>query len=333
MKKMFAYGVVLLIVWIIAGSWGFLVHRTISQLAIYELPNNPGSFFHQNMNYLVTHSVRADLRRQDDSTEDSKHYINFETFGDSAAWKMPLAFKEAVQLYSKDSLLKHGYMPYYVITMKNQLTNAFRKKNRDSILFYAADLAHYIGDVHVPLHTTRNYDGQLTNQKGLHSLWESVIPEIELDKYDLASAHQARYLKNPEKSIWQAVRNAHNLTTNVLRLERESSMRFTDSSKYRVQIRRGKEVRYYSTRFAKEYSKLLGKSINQQLVNSADLIADFWYTSWVDAGKPDMKPLMKSTTADPQNHALKKERKAFQENNLMKEKLLISRQNTTTNVP
>ena len=65
--------------------------------------------------------------------------------------------------------------------MQKKLTHAFSQGNRDSILFYAADISHYIADAHVPLHTTLNYDGQLTNQKGLHNLWESTIPELELE--------------------------------------------------------------------------------------------------------------------------------------------------------
>ena len=331
MKRLAVYGGLLILVWIISTSWGFLVHRTVNQLAVYELPKIPRSFFYSNMDYIVKHSVRADLRRNEDSTEDTKHFIDFEAFGDSAAWKMPMLWEDAVRLYSKDSLIEYGYVPYYIIMMKDRLTDAFRNRNKDSILFYAADLAHYIGDAHVPLHTTLNYDGQLTNQKGLHSLWESIIPEIELDQFDLSSPHKAKYLKRPDLAIWQAVRSAHVLTANVFQQEREVSAEFTDSTKYRIQIRRGKEVKSYTTEFAKAYYQRLGSTVNQQLINSADLIADFWYTSWVDAGKPDLKTLTGNGLTDEQKQILKKECKAFKENNLLKEKLLISRQKQDTN--
>jgi hypothetical protein len=43
-------------------------------------------------------------------------------------------------------------------------------------------LGHYIGDAHVPLHTTSNYNGQKTNQHGIHGLWESRIPEQLFDE-------------------------------------------------------------------------------------------------------------------------------------------------------
>src|SRR5687767_1486680 len=169
MKRMIAIGGLLLVV-MICSSWGFLIHRTINQLAIYELPEPMRYYFHDHMQYIVKYSVRPDQRRNEDPQEAPKHFIDLELFGDSAAWKMPLKWEEAVRRYGKDSLVHGGYVPYYIMTVKDRLTAAFKSGQRDSILFYATDLAHYIGDAHVPLHVTVNYDGQLTGQKGLHSL-------------------------------------------------------------------------------------------------------------------------------------------------------------------
>jgi hypothetical protein len=276
------------------------------------------------MDSIVKHSVRADLRRNEDPSEDTKHFINLEIYGDSAAWKMPLIWDSAVRRYSKDTLLEYGYLPYHIISIKNLLINAFRRNNKDSILFYAADLSHYIGDAHVPLHTTLNYDGQLTGQKGMHSLWESIIPELELDQYNLNSKHKAKYLKNPEQAAWNAVRNAHLLLARMFDQEKEASTHFTDSSKYRVQVRGGSRVRSYSTAFAKAYSKKLGGTINQQLKASAELIADFWYSSWVDAGRPDLQALSLNGSPDLKKR-LKVECKAFKANQLIDQKLLLSR--------
>ncbi len=305
------------------SSWGFLVHRTTAQVAVYQLPKKIQPFFHQNMDYLVKYSVRPDQRRNSDPAEATKHFIDFEAFGDSAAWKMPFEWNKAVVRYTKDSLTKYGYLPYWILVMKEKLTNAFELGNKDSILFYAADISHYIGDLHVPLHTSINYDGQLTNQKGLHSLWESTIPEIELSNYRLYSDHKAKYLANPEKEIWKAARQSHVLLKDVFGKEIEASKGFTDSTKYRWQKRNGRDVRSYSTAFAKAYSKELGNTINKQLLRSSNLIADIWYTCWVDAGRPDLNRLYK---VDRASETLKKETKAYKKNRLLKENLLISRQ-------
>ncbi len=312
------------VVIIFCSGWGFLVHRTVNQLAVYQLKGDLQEFFFENRENLVYNAPRADIRRNTDSTEATRHFIDLEAFGDSAAWKMPYSWNEAVKLYNKDSLIKYGYVPYHILYMKGKLTEAFKNKNKDSILFYAADIGHYIGDAHVPLHTTLNYDGQLTNQKGLHSLWESMIPELELNTYNFYSKRKVQYLKDPAHTIWNVIRHSHSLLPDMLMKEREVSKNFTDSTKYRIQVRRGRESKSYTTAFAKAYSDALKPTINQQLLASANCIADFWYTSWVDAGKPDMEDIMKEfTKADKKE--LRYELSAYKKNKLLSDSLLIAR--------
>lgn len=315
---------------IMISSWGFLVHRTIHQLAVYELPDGIRPFFYKHLDKLVSDAPRPDQRRNTDSSEAPKHFIDLEMYGDSAAYKMPYDWQKAMEKYSKDSLVKYGYVPYHIIYMKSKLTEAFKMKNKDSILFYAADIGHYIGDAHVPLHTTVNYDGQLTNQKGLHSLWESMIPEIEIGKYNLYSSHKAAYLKDPSKAIWKAVRTGFNLVPEMLTKEIEVSAGFTEEQKYRVQIRRGRESKSYTTEFAKAYAAALKSSINDRLLQSADLIADFWYTAWVDAGKPDLSAIG-GVLSFTEQQKLNLELGAFKKNELLKKELLISKQQQENN--
>jgi len=326
MKKLIIISSVVILAGIVCSSWGFLGHRTIHQLAVYELPPSMRYFFHHNMTEIVKKSVRPDQRRNEDKEEAPKHYIDLELYGDSAAWKMPLLWKDALKKYGKDSLAKCGYVPYYVITMKERLTEAFRSGNKDSILFYAIDLGHYISDAHVPLHVSENYDGQLTGQKGLHALWESMIPEIEIQQYDLRGRHKAKYLKHPERAIWKAVRESQKLLLDVFEEEKAVTRSFTPEEKYRVQMRNGREYKSYTSAFAKAYSAKLGKTINQRLISSANLVADFWYTSWVDAGCPNLNKTLQEPVMEKEKEALKEEMSAFKKNKLIEKKLLIARQ-------
>jgi hypothetical protein len=331
-NKIFLFA--LLALSIVCSSWGFLMHRTITQLSVYQLPQEMQPFFHQNLDYLVRNSVRPDQRRNSDATEETKHFIDFEAYGKNAPSKMPTNWYAAVVKYTKDSLLKYGYVPYWILTMQGQLTNAFRKGNRDSILFYATDLAHYIEDAHVPLHTTLNYDGQLTDQKGLHSLWESMVPELTLEEFSLKAAKKASYIKSPEKEIWKAVRHSYSLVAQVLATERKVSRTFTDSTKYRYQNRNGRDVRSYTRDFALAYGKALEPTINEQAIRAANLVADFWFTAWVDAGKPDLKKLLTKKWQATDEAKLQEEMAAYRKNALLKNKLLLSKKegiSTTTN--
>ncbi|MDD2793494.1 MAG: zinc dependent phospholipase C family protein [Sediminibacterium sp.] len=302
------------------SSWGFLVHKTVQQLAIYQLPAPMVPFFYGYADQLIYESVRPDIRRNSDSTEAPKHFIDLEDFGKDALHHMPMNWDAAVKQYGKDSLLKYGYVPYQVVFLQKKLTEAFRMKNKDSILFYASDIGHYIADAHVPLHTTSNFDGQLTGQKGLHSLWETMVPEIEINSYQLHTSHQAQYLKDPAAAIWKAVRQSHALLPDLLAKEKEVSLQFTDAEKYRIQVRKGKEYKNYTSAFAKAYGAVLKPTVNQQLLLSAELTADFWYTSWQDAGKPDLATI--SNFSDAKKAAYQQEYLLFQQNELLKQNKL-----------
>ena len=120
-------GLLLGIILVGFSSWGFLVHRTIHQLAVYQLPAEMAGFFHSNMAKLVYDAPRADTRRNTDSTEAPKHFIDLEPFNEKPAYDLPQDFSKAIDRYSLDTLTKYGYVPYQIIVLKNQLTNAIIK--------------------------------------------------------------------------------------------------------------------------------------------------------------------------------------------------------------
>jgi hypothetical protein len=293
-------------------------------LAIDQLPRPLFDFFFQNRNWLVRQSVAPDIRRRTDPKEGPRHFIDLEGYGDSAAWKMPLHWDSAVNRYTLDSLTKYGFVPYEVQQVKDLLTCAFRSGNKDSVLCYAADLDHYIADANVPLHTTINYDGQLSHQRGIHALWESLVPEMQLDRYSLTDRPVANYLNDPALSIWEAVRNAHKLVPQLLEEEKALSIQFPDSVKFEPKTVNGRQIQAYAPGFIHAYAAGQGAIVNQQLLRSADLIADFWLTCWVDAGKPSLAGwIAPLNMEEKRNEEL--ELKAYQNGWLIKEARLLAR--------
>lgn len=301
-------------------SWGFYVHETATQLAVYQLPKNLQEFFFSNIDSLTVHSIRPDKRRYTDKTENPKHFIDIEAYSNNALNEMPRNWHEAIKKYSLDTLKKYGFVPYQVLIEYDSLVNAFKQKNAARIIFYADDLAHYIEDANVPLHTTIKYDGQLTNQKGLHALWESTIPELELNTYNLHTKHKAKYVTNKSAAIWNAVKQAHNLLPQVFAKEKEVAKKFQGDSKHVEKIHHGRKTKVYSNEFAKQYAAVLGASINNQLIHSANMVSDFWYSAWVDAGKPHLKSLYHFSRKNKEK--LGKELKSYTRNHLLQDGLL-----------
>ena len=308
------------ILFISLSGWGFYVHETATQLAVYKLPKQLQRFFFSHIDSIAANAIKPDKRRSLDKEENPKHFIDIENYGYGAMLTMPRDLQTAIEKYSWDTLKRYGYVPYQIIIEYSLLTNSFKQKNADSILFYADDLAHYIEDATVPLHTTNNYDGQLTGQKGLHALWESTIPQLELNSYNLYSKHKATYVKDKTAATWAAIKRAHALLPEMLAKEHEVSANFADSSKYIESMYYGKKTKVYSDEFAKQYAAALTTTVNDQLNYAADMVADFWYSAWVDAGKPDLKKLYQ--TSKKNRRQLYKEAKSYRRNELVKNKFI-----------
>jgi hypothetical protein len=296
-----------------ARAWGFYGHRLLNRLAVYTLPPEMLPFFKANIDYLTNNATRPDSRRTVVPTEAPRHFLDVDAYGDSALTShgrgLPRAYADAVALVGgEDSLLRHGIVPWQVARMKGQLTAAFRDRDTDRILHLSADLGHYVADACVPLHTTRNYNGQLTNQRGIHALWESRLPELNGLNYDLLTG-QAPYLDNPTEAAWLAVERAHAALDSVFTMERQLTAELSEDRKYGYEQRGRQTIRTYSREFSQAYHQRLNGQVERQLRYAARLIGAFWYTCWVDAGQPDLTE-MDQQPSEAEQAAIEKERKA-----------------------
>jgi hypothetical protein len=293
MNSLFRYQLTILCVLLTASSaqaWGFFGHRLINRLAVYTLPPEMIGFYKANIDYLTDNATRPDSRRTVVPGEAPRHFLDVDVYGDSALTKLPRSYADAVALLGEDSLLRHGIVPWQVARMKGQLTAAFQTHDTDRILHLSADMGHYVADACVPLHTTHNYNGQLTGQRGIHGLWESRLPELLSNGYDFFTG-PAPYLDKPTDVIWATVARSNAAVDSVLRFEQELSRKTPEDRKYGFEQRGNLTVRTYSRDFARDYHQRLGGQVERQMRLALRLVGAFWYTAWVDAGQPDLDRL------------------------------------------
>jgi hypothetical protein len=280
-------------------GWGFFAHKKINRLAVFTLPPEIFFFYKENINYLTEKAVNPDMRRYIIKEEAPRHYIDLDVYGDSAVYKLPRYWKEAVEKLTEDTLNAYGVVPWHINRVSYQLSLAFLNKDAKSILRFSADLGHYIADANVPLHTTENYNGQFTGQYGIHGFWESRLPELFFNNYDLLSG-KAKYIENTQLAAWHAVAQAHASLDSVLLFEKELTDKFNKSKKYSFEERGATTVKVYSYDFSEEYHERLNGMVERRMLAAIKMVGDFWYTAWVDGGQPDLKPLTRSieTTQD-----------------------------------
>jgi hypothetical protein len=276
--------------------WGFYGHRLINEYAIYLLPPKMLVLYKPRLEYLREHAVDADKRRYILAAEAPRHFIDMDHYGTFPFPGLPHRWEDAVNKYGTDSLQAHGILPWRILQMLGALTRAFREKNTLDIIRLSADIGHYIGDAHVPLHTSSNHNGQKTAQHGIHAFWESRLPELLAEHEWDFFMEKAVYLDNPSQIIWAGIFESAAAVDSVLLLEAALSAQTPPDQKYSYEWRNQQVLRQYATKYSKKYNQLLSGMVERRLRKAIFTVASFWYTAWVNAGQPDLSGLATGST-------------------------------------
>lgn len=270
--------------------WGFFGHKRINKMAILTLPEDMIGFYKKHMDYITEHAVDPDKRRYAVAAEGARHYIDIDHYGKDAFEIVPKRWNEAVKKFTEDTLQAYGIVPWYIEKMMNRLTEAFKKENLDLILHYSADIGHYIADAHVPLHTTENYNGQKTNQYGIHGFWESRIPELKADDYDYFVG-KATFVDNVLDRAWSTVKASHAAVDTVLGFEAKLNKEFPSDRKYSFENRGAALTKVYSEEYTSKYNDMMAGMVERRMRQSIITVGSLWLTAWVNAGQPNLNRL------------------------------------------
>jgi hypothetical protein len=299
-------------------AWGVWGHNHISKSAVLALPSEMGMFFYNHADFLVQESTVPDLRKytMNDKAEGPRHYIDMEPYNFGVIANAPATLSDAMAKYGKDTLDKFGILPWHIEEMMVKLTNAFKHKNKTEILFLAGDLAHYIGDAQMPLHTSINHNGQLTGQVGIHAFWESQLPEMFGKDYNLY-AGEAHYIADIPRATWDMIDSSHALIVPLLAMDVKTTGEIPADKQYQKgsdgKMKKNKfGASVHTDEYSAKYHQLLDGMVERQLKNGIRHTADFWYTAWVNAGKPDLSSLDDEELTDRNKSLYKKELSRWQ---------------------
>jgi hypothetical protein len=139
------------------------------------------------------------------------------------------------------------------------------------VTFYAAILTHYVSDGHVPLHAVVNYDGQLTDQQGLHSRWESELFERNRGGLRIAPA-APQPIAHPRDFMFEVLLSSNRMAAGVLAADQKAAA--------------GRE--YYDDGYFAAFAAAalpdLERRVNDSITAAAAMIA----SAWEQGGRPDV---------------------------------------------
>ncbi len=301
MKSLF-YRMLCIVAMLILTSWGFFAHKKINHYAVFALPAQLAKFYKSNIDLITEKAVDPDKRCFTDSAEGPRHFIDLEDYRkESTVDSIPIHWSQAKEKFQETQLLKNGIVPWQINFTYQKLVRAFQAKDYKRIIKHSAELGHYIADAHVPLHTTKNYNGQLTHQQGIHAFWESRLPEMFSEKYNLRVG-KANYIKDPLAEAWTIVHESNRLVDSVLSIEARLNRQFKASQKKSFIERNNQLVWTYSDSYARAYHEAMNGMVERRMQKTILRVASYWYSAWLESGQPDLTNIEKIKGTDKQDH-------------------------------
>ena len=221
---------------------------------------------------LTAHASDADYRRSSDPNEDPKHYIDIDYYPEfKANGYINQSYDTIVMLHGSQYVITQGTLPWVIQWTVDSLRKAFQQRNWDKAMLFAADLGHYVGDGHQPLHITENYNGAMTNQSGIHSRYETKLVE-QFQNSILYTNDSASYVGDISNYVFDFIYTGNKYLDSVL---------YGDSVAHAISGTTSGIV------YLQKYWDLCGDQTILLMKNASKSVADLIYTAWIDAGSPD----------------------------------------------
>ncbi|MFA6598785.1 MAG: S1/P1 nuclease [Ignavibacteriaceae bacterium] len=270
-KKYFLKIVPFIVLWFIFAGWGGTGHKIINKNITKSFPssmNFPATWSTD----LTTHASDADNRKKDDPNESPKHFIDIDNYPEfKANGFINQSYDANVSLHGSSYVIEQGTLPWAIQTTEDSLRKAFQQRNWNKAMLLSADLGHYVGDGHQPLHITENYNGGMTNQSGVHSRYETKLLE-QFQNSVVYTNDSASYVGNISDYVFNFIYVGN---------------KYVDSVLYGDSVAHAVAGTTSGTVYLQKYWELCGNQTILLMKNASKSVADLIYTAWIDAGSPD----------------------------------------------
>jgi hypothetical protein len=254
-----------------AWAWAGAQHVQINRAAGRNVPDEMAPFraFARPMAFP---SIYPDLWKGADPDEGPRHYFEPDRLPDgfdlaSISPDREDAFARQISAAPEEI----GVAPWVIADLMAQMTDAMRTNNWMWAARCGAAMSHYVADLHMPLHCTRNFNGQESWQHGIHSRWESDMTKAFF-RPDSMDVPPAVHIEDPFRATLDWVGQSFALAPDVLRAD--------------IIAKRFAGGQIESETYYLKLWELTEDIVVTRIGEAAGAIASLWYTAWVDAGRP-----------------------------------------------
>ena len=171
-------------------AWGLAAHRWVAKRAGEIAGASCAPLVGGRRSELTERSVEPDtvLRGRLGRSEEVRHFLDLDEYGAPPFRALPRIYDDAVEKFGRELVRERGILPWHGGRLARRLRGEIRRGDWSAARRTAGHLAHYAADATMPLHATKNHDGQLSGQRGLHQRVEAMLGERWLDEYGSRAA-------------------------------------------------------------------------------------------------------------------------------------------------
>lgn len=252
-----------------AWGWGPDGQKLIVNQAVDTLPFDLRSFFQANRSFLVQHVTDPLEVATKTPFERHNHVIYLDKYGRFPFEALPRNYKAAVNKYGKSKIESTGLLPWQIGVYSQKLTEALKLGRWEDAKLDAAILASYVAEAHDPFNTTENFDGHLTDQRGINERFGNALIERFASFFPMRP-NDAAFISDPTDHAFEVCLSSHSAVESILLSDRNAH----------------REVRSYNDEYFDRFYNAAAGTLIRQLSDAATDVGSFWLTAWTNAGKP-----------------------------------------------
>jgi hypothetical protein len=245
-------------------SWDETGDRLILEKAIDALPRQMKKFYEER---------EAALLALIEDPVEMGHRLTFEVdrLAEFPFEDIPESQQGAVSRFGEDRIAEAGDLPWRIMETYEKLTEAFQNMDIQAIESLSAEIAYQIGELHNPVNVSRYGDGESIDQHGLRERFDERLLEVYGTKLKVETPTSI-YLDRPSEYVFNIVRKGYVWVDNILLHDYVAHRGVMSYDRF-----------YYEGLWART-----SVILSQMFESLSRDIASFWYTAWVNAGKPEL---------------------------------------------
>ena len=217
-------------------------------------------------NYLINNASDPDKRKDEDPNEAPKHSINLDSYPEFLYnGYITQSLDTLIMLHGSSYVYDEGILPWAIINSYNSLLNYFINRDWKNAKQVTVDLAHYIGDCHMPFHIRKDYSYDELHQRFENDMIDKYAYQINFEDDTVSN------IINIEDYVFKLLYKNYPYADSIINTD-IFAQNFSGSKKSDL---------YFSTLWFKS------KSFTDYLFSSAaKSLAVLIYTAWNNAGRP-----------------------------------------------